>query len=257
MRGDPFSDADLTRDAFLGGKVMLRQPRVGYRAGVDPVFLAASVPAKAGDRVLELGCGGGPGLCCLGARVAGLVLTGVELQPGYAALAQRNTQENHLDARIYAADLRQLPPEVTAQQFHHVMANPPYFHAGARLGADDRGKELGLAGETPLAEWVAVASRRARPGGTVTFIQRADRLADVLAPMAETLGSLEVLPLAPRQGRAAHLVLVRGRKGGRAPLRLHAPVILHQGDEHLQDAEDYTPMIAGVLRDGAEFTFPK
>ncbi|MCH2096010.1 MAG: methyltransferase [Rhodobacteraceae bacterium] len=257
MRTKPFAQEDLTRDAFLGGKVKLWQPRVGYRAGVDPVFLAASIPAKAGDRVLELGCGAGPGLCCLGARVSGVNLTGVELQAGYAALAERNTQDNKLDACIVSADLRQLPSEVTAHQFHHVFANPPYFQAEARLRARDAGKEMGLAGETPLSDWVAVASRRSRPGGTVTFIQRADRLADVLGPMSQTLGSLEVLPLAPRQGRLAHLVLIRGRKEGRAPLRLHAPVILHQGPRHTRDAEDYQPAIAAVLRDGAAFAFPE
>ena len=40
------SDTELTYDAFLGGKLHLWQPRRGYRAGVDPVLLAASVEAK-------------------------------------------------------------------------------------------------------------------------------------------------------------------------------------------------------------------
>ncbi|PJE33810.1 methyltransferase, partial [Pseudooceanicola lipolyticus] len=51
-----FSDSDLTRDSFIGGRVWLWQPRRGYRAGVDPVLLAAAVPARPGQRVLELGC---------------------------------------------------------------------------------------------------------------------------------------------------------------------------------------------------------
>ena len=53
------SDSDLTRDAFLGGRLYLWQPRTGYRAGVDPVLLAASVPARRGESVLDLGCGVG------------------------------------------------------------------------------------------------------------------------------------------------------------------------------------------------------
>ena len=49
----------LSTDAFLGGKLRILQPRDGYRAGIDPVLLAASIPARAGDRVLDLGCGAG------------------------------------------------------------------------------------------------------------------------------------------------------------------------------------------------------
>ena len=85
-----FADADLTCNDFLGGRVRLYQPVKGYRAGVDPVLLAAAVPARAGDHVLELGCGAGQALLCLAARVPGLRLTGVELQAAYADLARRN-----------------------------------------------------------------------------------------------------------------------------------------------------------------------
>ena len=50
----------LTRDALLGGKLHLWQPQKGYRAGVDPVLLAATVPAQAGDSLLDLGIDGLP-----------------------------------------------------------------------------------------------------------------------------------------------------------------------------------------------------
>ena len=78
---------ETTNDLFLGGKVTALQPAKGYRAGIDAVLLAASVPAKAGETVLELGCGVGVASLCLAARVEGVEITGVELQPEYAALA--------------------------------------------------------------------------------------------------------------------------------------------------------------------------
>ena len=74
---DGWSDAQMSADDFLGGQLRLFQPRTGYRAGIDPVLLAASIPAKPGDAVLELGCGAGTALLCLGRRVQRLSLTGV------------------------------------------------------------------------------------------------------------------------------------------------------------------------------------
>ncbi|MEY2961347.1 MAG: hypothetical protein RLZ60_1177, partial [Pseudomonadota bacterium] len=56
---------DLSCDNFLNGKVRVWQPINGYRAGVDPVLLAAAVPAKSGQTVLELGCGVGTASLCL------------------------------------------------------------------------------------------------------------------------------------------------------------------------------------------------
>lgn len=247
---------ELSRDAFLGGKVHLYQPVDGYRAGIDPVLLAASIETSAGESVLELGCGAGPVLCCLGARVPGLALVGVEIQPFYADLARRNLAENGMDGQVLAADLSALPKELLARQFDHVAANPPYFRTGARSEAADEGREVALAARVPLSEWVNAAARRLKPRGQVTFIQRVERLPELLTAMQARLGSLQVLPLAPRQGREPRLILVRGRKGGRADFRLHAPVLLHRGVQHESDGDDYAPAIAEVLRHGAALNFP-
>lgn len=250
-----FAPEELSRDAFLGGRVMLKQPRRGYRAGVDPVFLAAAVRARPGQRVLELGCGAGPAMLCLAARVPGLALTGIERQPAYAALARDNARAAGADARIECADLSALPAELRQRSFDHVLANPPYFEADRRVSAADAGREQGLAEETPLATWVAVAARRAAPGGEVTFVHRAERLPDLMAAFAAHLGSLELKPLLPREGRAARLVLMRGRKGGRAPFALHPPLVLHRGARHERDGEDYTDAVESILRDGAALQF--
>lgn len=251
-----FAQDELSQNGFLGGRVQLWQPRAGYRAGVDPVLLAASVCAKAGDSVLELGCGAGQALLCLGARVPDLRLTGVELQAPYAGLARRNAETNNQTLEVHQADLASLPESLKQRQFTHVIANPPYYKPGAHSPAADAGRQLALGERTPLADWIATAARRLAPKGYLHMIQRADRLPDMLAGCAGSLGSVEVLPLAPRLGRAAELVILRARKGGRAAFRLHAPVILHQGSKHEQDGDSYTPEIRAILRDGAALDWP-
>ena len=110
------TDPDLTRDAFLDGRVQAWQPRAGYRAATDPVLLAAAVPARAGQSVLELGCGVGVASLCLAARVPGLEMTGVEVQAEYAALARRNAAENGAALQVVEADLEALPTDLRARR---------------------------------------------------------------------------------------------------------------------------------------------
>jgi tRNA1Val (adenine37-N6)-methyltransferase len=244
-------DDGLTRDAFLGGRVHVWQPVQGYRAGIDPVILAAAVAARPGQAVLELGCGAGVAALCLAARVPGLAVTGVELQPGYALLARRNAVENALPLTVIEADLAAPPPSLRARSFDHVLMNPPYFDRSLGTGSDDAGRNLALGGPTPLADWVDAATKRLRSGGWLTVIQRMARLPDLLGALDGRLGTVAVLPLAARAGRGADLFLLRARKGGRAPFRLLAPLVLHDGDRHLRDGDDFAAPVKAVLRDGA------
>lgn len=251
-----FDDSALTRNDFLGGLVRLWQPKDGYRAGLDPVLLASSVPARDGQRVLELGCGAGQVLLCLGARVPGLQLTGVELQPNYAQLARRNGRENGIEIEVAQGDLAGLPEDLRQRQFDHVLANPPYYPRGTHSPANDVGRAAALGEQTPLGLWIKVAAKRLAPQGQLHMIQRMDRLPEMLIACDGRLGSIEVLPLAARIGRAPDLLILRARKSGRAAFRLHAPLVLHQGARHEADGDSYRPCIAAILRNGKALDWP-
>jgi tRNA1Val (adenine37-N6)-methyltransferase len=245
------NDPTLTQDAFLGGRLTVRQPKTGYRAGIDPVLLAASVDAHPGQSVLELGCGVGVASLCLATRVPGLSVTGVELQPAYADLARRNATENHLSVDVITADLTQLPPDLKARRFDHVIANPPYFDRQGGPAARDAGREAALGEATPLGSWIDVATRRLNDGGGLTLIQRIERLPDILTAADQRLGSLIVCPISPRPRRAPMLFLLRATKGGKAGFRLRPPLVLHSGAAHTEGPKDYAPQVASVLAHGA------
>jgi len=250
-----FTEDDLTCDAFLGGKLHLWQPRRGrgYRAGVDPVLLAASIEAEAGQSVLELGCGAGAAVLCLGARVPGLTLTGCELQPAYAELARRN---GGAALEVVEADLTEMPLHLRQRQFDHVLANPPYFDRAASVQSRDPGRETALGEATPLRQWVRTAARRLKPKGHAHFIHRAERLPEILAALPHEMGSVEVLPLASRAGRMPELILLRARKNGRGAFRLYHSFVMHRGARHEGNGDSYVPEIEAVLRQGAPLVYP-
>ena len=230
------NDSDTTtRDAFLDGRLLLRQPKRGHRAGHDAMLLASAATAAPGDRVVEFGAGVGAAGLAVARRVAGVDLTLVEIDPGLAALAEENAAANTLAARVVVLDVEAPAPAFAAaglppDSMDVVLMNPPFNHSGRHQASPVA--ERGLAHQaraTTLVAWVNAARRVLKPGGTLTLIWRADGLDAVLAAMDRGLGSLRVVPVHADPTAPAIRVLVSAVKGGRAPLTLSAGLLLQQG----------------------------
>lgn len=243
------AETGLSRDGFLGGRLTIWQPRTGYRAAIDPVLLAAFVPASPGERVLDLGCGVGTAALCLGRRVGGLALHGLELQPAYAALARRNAAENGIAFAVHQGDVARLPPALRAASFDQVLMNPP-FHAAASVAARDAGRDLAhREGAAGLADWLDAGLRRLRPGGRLSVIHAPARLGEILAALAGRAGGVEILPIAPRNGLPARRILVSARKGRGGDLRLWPAFTLHEDGTYNGSESRYTRHASIVLRE--------
>ncbi|QHQ37024.1 tRNA1(Val) (adenine(37)-N6)-methyltransferase [Algicella marina] len=241
----------LTEDAFLGGRLRILQPRTGYRAATDPVLLAAALDARAGQHVLDLGCGVGTAALAALSRIAGLAATGVELQHEYATLARRNAEMNALALHVATADIRALPSALVQRSFDHVLINPPFYAAETATAPQDEGRDTAhREGEATLADFLDCGLRRLAPGGSITVIHRTERLADILAGLSSRTGGIRIKPLAAREGRAAGRVLVSARKGARAPLTLLAPLVIHEGAAHGSDGASYSQAVEAILRHG-------
>ena len=242
---------ETREDAFLGGRLHIRQPIRGYRAGADPVFLAAAVPATSGQSVLELGCGVGTALCCLMARVSEVSAVGIERDTTHADLARENCAQLDPTAEIVTADIFDLPTHVTNQVFDHVFFNPPFFDRSSGPKAPNPDREVGRGTDVTLGAWIDVALKRLRPGGTLTLIHRVDWLPGAIVALGHRVGDIRVLPLQPRRGRNAKLFILQAKKGSNAPFTLLPPLILHKGDVHIEDGDSYTDVVSDILRNGA------
>jgi tRNA1(Val) A37 N6-methylase TrmN6 len=247
-----FTDAELSKDAFLGGRIHLLQPKRGYRAGTDPVLLAASSKAKTGDTVLELGCGAGAALLCLNGRID-IKGVGLERNSEYSDLAQQNSDLNKADLKIYHSDLAEMPPVLRDQSFDHVMFNPPFFQSGKT--AQDAGRAAARQEDTSLEIWIDHALRRLKPKGYLTLIHLSERLQDVISLINWRAGAIEIKPLAARNRRTPKRFILRARKGSSGGTTLCNPLILHEGQVHELDQDSYTPEAKAILRDAQPLEF--
>lgn len=244
---------DTAADSLLGGRVLLHQPRKGYRVAVDTLLLAAGVRAVAGARFLELGCGVGAASLCLLKRLEDrglkdLQVTGLELQPGLAELARLNARENGLEKRfrVLSGDLKNPPPVLEPLSFDAVFFNPPYEKPGSGRPSENQVRALANhEASTSLAEWIAAAQKHLKPKGRLTLIHRADRLGEILQHLTPLAGAIRILPIHTRSDAPAKRVLVSAVKQNRAPLQLLPPFYLHD------ESGAYSAAATAVLRHGA------
>lgn len=238
-----------TCDAFLGGKLNILQPKHGYRAATDPVFLAACIAAKPGQSVLELGCGVGVAMLCLGKRIPDIEIIGLEIQEEYAKLARRNAARNSMDVAVIDGDLMQMPHDLRDQSFDHVMFNPPFYEATRVSAPKDAGKSQAHIMALGINDWISVGMKRLKPKGQLSFIHRVEILPDALGCLTQIAGDITIKPLVSRQGKAAKRVILTCRKGTHGPAVLLSPLVIHQSDAHSLDAGAYSPIAQSILRD--------
>lgn len=222
---------------MLGGRVVYRQPATGFRSGIEPVLLAASIPARAGEHVLEAGSGAGAALLCLAVRVPDVRVIGVEMQPEMAEMAAANAKANGFSGIEVVAD--RIETASLPRAFDHAMANPPY-HGADGSASPDAARETAKRGSEILTQtWIRRLSAALRHRGSLTLIAPAGIIPTCLAAMAESrCPCTAIFPLWPRIGRPAKLVLLRGVKDARTPLQILPGMLLHRPDgSYAEDAQ--------------------
>lgn len=229
-------------DAFFGGRFHLLQPKSGgFRAGLDALLLAASLPASRRGACADLGAGAGAAAFAALVRCAHLDIVLAERDPVMLALARASIalpENARLAARMRVAELDVLGRRTAREAaglpdsgFGTVITNPPFHPAGGRQSPDPlRAAARAIPAPGFLAGWIRTAAALLEHGGLFAMIARPDALGPIIEAAGNRLGDLRIKPVHAAEGRPAIRILVHARKGSRAPLSLLAPLVLHGED---------------------------
>lgn len=237
----------ITEDALLDGRLRLRQPARGYRAGADALLLAAALEPAEGASVFEPGCGVGAAMLALAVRRPDLRVLGMEIDPVTATLAADNVRLNGLEAQVSVKAGDALRD--AAGVFDAILLNPPFATPTGAPEPVDPQRRRAFVTPDAIDVWIRRLADRLTGGGVMTIVHRADALPALIAALDGRLGGVEVAPVYPRAGEAAHRVLVRAVKGSRAALRLWRGLQLHA------DAGGFTDEAEAIFRGRATFTW--
>jgi len=238
----------FSEDTILGGRVRLRQSCRGGRVSMDTVLLAAAVPARAGERVIEAGCGAGGAALAIAVRCPETLVTGVEREAALVGLMAENAEINMVADRVKAhrGDIASKSLALGRGCFHHALANPPYHRADRTVPSPSKEKARAyVGGPARLADWVGFCLHMVRDRGSVTFIHRADRLDTLLACLKPAAGDIAICPLWPRAGLPAKRVIVQARKGMKGGAMVFPGLTLHDA------SGGFTTEVEAILRLGA------
>jgi tRNA1(Val) A37 N6-methylase TrmN6 len=249
---------ETTSDAWLGGRLKLRQPLKGHRVGSDAALLAAAAPKA--ERIVDVGAGvGAVGLALL-KRFESAKAELVEIDVDIAKLAEENAESNGLAlrARIAVADVTAARSRRAAGlkdgQADLVVTNPPFFASTKmRLSPEDRrARAHAFNGEgATLATWIKGALALLAPGGRFVMIHRPEALAEILVNFKGRLGGVAILPVHPKAAAPAHRLLIFGVKGARSPMSMRPPLVLHD------EKGAFTIEAEALHRGGAAIDWPE
>ncbi|MCC8128559.1 MAG: methyltransferase, partial [Clostridiales bacterium] len=184
-------------------------------------------PLRRGDRVRDLGGGGGVLALCLARREEQLTLDGLDCQEDCAQLARENLSANRLTGRVFVGRVEAPPPELSPGGYALVVANPPYFRPGrGEIAPGPRGVAR-TGGKEGLLPWCRAARRLLRNGGRFALCTRPEGLAALLAALTgcglepKRLQSVQSAP-----DRPANLILLESVAQGRPGLTLLPTLIV-------------------------------
>lgn len=200
--------------------------------GMDAVLLTGFAHAREKDVLLDLGTGTGIIPLLMEAKYRCAHLTGLEIQPESADMAERSVALNGLSEKIdiVVGDIKEADKLFPSASFDCITCNPPYMIGSHGLTNPDAPKAI--ARHELLCTFEDVAAQTARllkPNGHFFLVHRPFRLAEILTTLVKYKLEPKRLQLVyPYVDKEPNMVLLEAVRGGRPRMTVEKPLIVYQ-----------------------------
>ncbi len=218
---------DLERNGYR-----IIQDRERFCFGMDAVLLSGFAKVKKGERVLDLGTGTGIIPILLEAKTEGGYFAGLEIQPESADMARRSVALNHLSQKIeiVEGDIKEASEIFGGAAFHVITTNPPYMTENHGLKNPKDAKAVARHEVLcTLDDVLRESAKVLMPQGRFYMIHRPRRLVEILTLMRQyQIEPKRIQMVHPFADKEANMVLIEGRKGGGAMMKVMEPLIVYR-----------------------------
>lgn len=209
----------------------------------DALLLANFASPKRKDKACDLGTGCGIIPLIWHRDFSPSVNIGVEISENACSLFKNTLEINNISDRIQCinADLRHIDGILPYEYFDVVTINPPYKKRSAGIANEnEEQKNARHEYSCTLSDAVSAAYHLLKFGGRFVLCHRPERLCDIFLAMRENhIEPKRLREIVQRKGGEPSLVLVEGRKGGNAGMRI-CPVFYIENEDgsYTKEAED-------------------
>ena len=229
---------ETTRDAFHRGRFWLVQPARGaHRAGLDAMLLAAAVPGDFAGIVTDFGAGAGAAGLAVVARCPNARTLLVERSPEMAEFARAGlaldenkaiaSRASVLEADVVSPAAARIAAGLTDNSADFIIMNPPFNEDSDRATPETLKRQAHVMDAELWERWLRTAAAVARPRAGLALIARPASLPDILPALKGRFGRAEMIPVHPREDRAAIRIVVRAWYGARGRLSVLPPLVVH------------------------------
>lgn len=222
---------DVTKNKILNGNIVLYQPKIGFRIGIDSILLSSSVNNY--KNCLDLGSGIGVIMLSLAKRFPKSRILGVEKNKELIKISKENVILNNLEdfnIEFFCTDIKKgkFLPELN-NSFDRVVMNPPYFFNSKVVSSSDVYKKEAKYDENILT-WFNVAYSKLKSKGYLNFIFRSEYINIALECLSNKWGDIRIFPLWPKIGKTSKLTIIQARKNSKSGVQLMPGLVLHNND---------------------------
>lgn len=215
----------------------LYQPQSGYCYNSDSLFLYDFISSlKPKGKVLDVGAGCG----IVGLLVARdnpkVSLEAVEKQKVFLEYAKKNAKENEIEYTLHESDFLKLNSET---KYDYIVSNPPFYPDGVQRSEDEVLLNARYSSNLPLDDFCKKVAQLLKPHSHFVFCYDATVFGDICCALERVkMRVVDVRFVHSKLDKPASLVMVHARNGSKSMLKVLAPLISTENNEHSKEAKE-------------------